>query len=620
MVKFGKISDEEWATLAPEDFPEANAIILVDQAQMEVSLESIRFNRLVRIKILTKAGIEAVGEQSFGYYKGTDKIKKFKAHTITPDGKKHKLGKKAAKTQASGNYRTRTFAFPKLEVGAIIEYQYTKASRRYQYLAPWYFQNSLYTMSSSFAVTLDNGFSYNYVTHRLSAGERKPIIDSVINVEGSGRDSWHKTFEWHVRNIPPITAEPYMGAVNIYRSSMKFQLKAYRGQYNRIDFTYTWSKLGEDAQYILDEYINRKGDVRKLAEQITQGATSDQEKSKLLYDYVTKNFQNSYEYQTSLFANDHTGDLLKTGFGSPEEKNLLLVTMHRQLGLTAYPVFIATRSFGRVWKESADLRQFDYLITYIEFGDSYVLLDATTKLRPYGIMPPDCLVDLGFQVDGKHSRLIHLTQVPLNSFRTDHTRVFLDDTGVAACSTICRMGGYMGAKLAQSAEKYTSEEFIEKRFLDKLNIDYDLDDHKAYLNDAGEFVVEMNYSSSDLTSQLDANLVISQTTMAFKSNPFYKPKRFFPVDFQFPFVYTNIVEIHPPAGVSEFELPNDLEINFLANSFVRQSDYRNSIVYVVQMLTIEGPTISEHNYSGLREFFGSVVLACEDPVLAIFQQ
>lgn len=619
MAKFGKISDEDWAVLAPEDYPEADAIILVDQAKMEVSLQSIRYNRLVRIKILTKAGIKEVGDQSFGYWKGSDKIKKFKAHTITPDGKKHKIGKKAVHTKASGNYRTRTFAFPKLEVGAIVEYEYTNVSKRYQYLAPWYFQNSLYTKLSSFAVTFDNGFTYAFASHRLSDDERRPMIDSVIDVEGQGRDSWHKTYSWQMENIPPVTPEPYMGAVNLYRSSMKFQLREYKDQYFRQDFTNSWSKLGEDAQYLLDEYTNRKGDIRQLAEKITPGATTDMEKSQLLYNYVINNFQTSYDYTDFLFANSKMGELLNNGYGSPEGKNLLLIEMHRQLGLTAYPILIATRSFGRIWKESPDLRQFDYLISYIQLGDSYVLLDATTKLRPYGLMPPECLVDIGFQVDGQRSRLIGLSQVPLNSSRTDYTRVFLDENGMAACSTISRMQGYMGAKLAQSAEKYTSEEFVRKRFLDKLDIDYELEDHKTYLDGAGQFVLEINFSSSDLTSQLDANLVIQQTTMAFKSNPFYKPKRFFPVDFQYPFTYTNIMEIHPPPGVTEFELPIDLDIKFLANSFVRQSEHRDSVVYVIQTLTIENPTISPRNYSGLREFFGSVVMACEDPVIAVFQ-
>ena len=62
-VQFGKISDEEFALGAPEDYPEANAMIIIDYGAMEITTSNIHLDRIVRIKILTAAGIDEVGEQ-----------------------------------------------------------------------------------------------------------------------------------------------------------------------------------------------------------------------------------------------------------------------------------------------------------------------------------------------------------------------------------------------------------------------------------------------------------------------------------------------------------------------------------------------------------------------------
>ena len=93
--KFGKVEDEHWQIGPPTDYPEADAIIIFDKADLVVGREKVVIDYHMRIKILTQAGIEDVGEWEISYYKEYDKLKGFKAHTITPDGKKHKVEKNA---------------------------------------------------------------------------------------------------------------------------------------------------------------------------------------------------------------------------------------------------------------------------------------------------------------------------------------------------------------------------------------------------------------------------------------------------------------------------------------------------------------------------------------------
>lgn len=77
-IKFGKISDEDFAIGAPDKYPEANAIVLVDYGDMEIEVSNFRLDRIVRIKILTKSGIDfsnELGRFEFDFERFTDSVR-----------------------------------------------------------------------------------------------------------------------------------------------------------------------------------------------------------------------------------------------------------------------------------------------------------------------------------------------------------------------------------------------------------------------------------------------------------------------------------------------------------------------------------------------------------------
>ena len=127
----------------------------------------------------------------------------------------------------------------------------------------------------------------------------------------------------------------------------------------------------------------------------------------------------------------------------------------------------------------------------------------------------------------------------------------------------------------------------------------------------------MDFEIPELATSLGSNLVISPIALAFRSNPFYKPKRLFPVDFQYPFTFMNVVEIYPPLGITDYQLPENLELSFGTNSFTRQSEVRDSVILLVQTLVIDQPLFRPPQYQGLREFFTKIVMGIEAQVVAV---
>jgi len=615
-IKFGKVTDEEWELGAPEDYPEAPALVLVDDGHMEVGTSNITLERHVRIKILTADGVDLVGERSFFYHDEYDKVKNLKAHTITPDGKQHKVEKDAMFVRSIGNVRERVLTFPQLAEGCIIEYSYKVVSERFRYLAPWYFQSNIYTLESSFSVTLSSGFTYNVSYQNVPPQERQPTEEVRPDVDRGGA---YKiiTYTWRQTNLPPITDEPYMAAEENYRSSLKFQLVKYEDPYNNIVFVESWPKLGEDFQESLDIYCNKRKDIRKLAEEVTAGLSTPLDKSKALYRYVARNYATADDYIYKFFVHEKADKMLEEMRGSEEEKNLLLTWLHQESGLRAWPVLISTRYNGLVNPQNTSLQQFDHIISYVQFADTYVLLDAQHETSPYGLLPPECLVDVGFMIDGDQSALIRIEMLNTLSYRADVTRMFVDQDGLAVCSTECRLSGYWASSYGRWYERKEPEEFAHEYFVDRLPGECTLGGYSCALDTTNEFVATIDFTSSDLVTKLDNNLVIKPIIFSYRNNPFKSEKRFFPVDFMYPFTYHSITIISLADSMAEVTPPKPLAFEMAGASFERSTIVDDGLVTVSTKLVIEKPLFSPAGYGMLRQFFDNVAQSCEDELAVV---
>jgi len=610
--KWGKITDEEKLIGPPADYPEANSIILFDKGHIEIKRKNIRIDYHVRIKVLTVDGIDEVGNQSIVYNDKYDKIKNFKAHTITPEGKKIKVEKDAIFDKTVGNRKEKTFAFPSVGVGSIVEYKYSHISDRHYYLRPWYFQNKIYTLKSEVAVTIPTGFTYTVQYQNMPPQFRDPVLNEILDPDESYPGAKIKTFVWTRENLPPVTDEPYMSAEDDYRSALRFRITLYENPYVHYSYEESWPELGAFRQQTLDEYCNVNDEVRKLAEEITAGLTTDIEKSMALHTYVANSFKTSSDYNSKYFMHDKMSKFLAEKHGTGEEKNLLLCELHMALDMPAFPVLISRRSHGKFYADFAYLPQFDYLIAFVQLGNDYDFIDASSKLSPYGVLPPNCLVDGGLLIDGEKSQLVRIREKTLYSGRTDLTRIHITADGTAACSTSCSFRGYYASLYGNRHEINDPVDFVEDYFLDKLDMEYILGEHECVLDSTHEFVLKMDYTSDEIVEQLDNNLIVKIVSYGFRDNPFKSEKRFFPVDFQYPFTYRNVMKVVVDGEVQESVLPEDLTYSCSGATFERKTTVQDSVVVVDSKLIIEKPQFLPNLYNQLRKFFDEVSLSSED--------
>jgi transglutaminase-like putative cysteine protease len=615
---WGDISDQDWAVQAPEDYPEANAVIILDKCHTEIGLEQIKMEHYVRIKVLTEAGIDEVGDRTITY-REKDKIKHFDARTILPGGDKKDVKGDAVHEKELTGYKQQTFSFPALQPGCIVEYKYTILTKSFYHPQSWFFQNSLYTLKSIYSAKIGQGFAYDISYQNVPLMNREPEIEERPDPNYSvTKGAKIKTYTWTMENIPPVKDEPYMSAEDDYRSSLRFQLASFENQYNNISFSRDWTELGKEWSDELDDYCNKDGEVKKLAQQITANLTSDRDKSQALYEYVAGEFATTDGL--TFFEHEKMSEMLQEKRGKGPEKNLLLAKLHQALGIPSWPVMISTRDNAKFNPRFPDLRQFNYMIAFVQLGDQWEFLDAANKYSPYGILPSRCLTDGGFLVDGEKSQLVRMTIKPTVSARIDRTRMYVNPDGTVACSTKVDLCGYSASSFGQEYAQTEEEEFVKDHFLDRLEVGCEPGVHHCSMDSLNQLVMDLCYTSPELARKLDNNVVITPVSYAFRTNPFKSEKRFFPVDFTYPFQYSNIVEVHVDGDPADYILPENLDYEIGGASYTRSSEVTDSAIVIVSKLSIENPEFPPVRYPALRDFFQKVAESAHDPLTVVLQQ
>lgn len=596
MPDWGKVSDSEWALQTIPDYPDANAAILFDVGKLEVTVSGISFYRHIRIKVFNEAGAEEAGDVTIWYW-DDDKIKDLKAHTITPDGKEYKVEGSDIKEQEHGDRRTKTFAFPHIVPGSILEYKFYNFNKRFTYMDSWEFHNDLYTLLSKISLDLAGGFVYSTAYNNVPGPYRvaKEDFDKRTKV---------KTFTWQRENLPPLRDEPYIGALNNYLSSIQFQMIRYEGEWEVVDFVDGWPELGEFfTDKIIKPYVKKDKGLDELVAKVTSGISVPEEKIRAVYRYVRDSIRTEKD-PDSYFSNEKLEELLNKRVGTSDEKNILIVEMCKSAGINGWPTLISTRDHGIFNYEIYHLRQFNHLLAIIQVGQGGVLLDASSKFCPYGVLPPQSLVKGGFLLEGLDSRAITINPSPPESDRLDHIYVTIDDSGLVRCSTHTVLTGYFSVYYGDKLEKNDEESFVKDILLGELDADYELISHELNLSiDELKLEATMIYTSPELVEKLDGNLFLSQPNLTFSSNPFVDDKRFFPIDFTFPGFYHTVITYDIDSAFEVTELPPKHELKASSLEYLRQSWMNEDMVTVESKFLISEALLSPATYVRVRNLF-----------------
>jgi Domain of Unknown Function with PDB structure (DUF3858)/Transglutaminase-like superfamily len=642
IYKFGKMSPEDFGVNAPKFDSGANAVILEDIGSTRFDgnnkgFFNLVFTRFIRVKIINKSGFDIANYELnlYHYGDGYEKLYSIKGSTFNLEKglvTETKLDDKSIYSEKYGkNHDIKKFSMPALKEGSIYDLEYTIKSPFGERLRPWAFQGEYPCLWSEYEVILPPPFHYLIRVQgdqHFDVNETKAVFGSfAIKFEnGTNRSDDYRMSgnsiqqRWVRKNVPSIHEEAFITSLENYKSRVAFQLNYFQWKTDtytgdRIDYMETWNKtsktlLRDEDFGIALSYENdwMKDDLKE----ISQGASSNEEKARLIYNYVRDNFKaadkEGYRKET-IYTQNSLKEVFKQKRGNVAEINLLLTSMLRHEDIHADPLILSTRDHAISNPSYPLIDDYDYVVCVAYLDNKIITLDATKPYNGFGQLPVECYNGWGQVMNEEKSVPMEFSPDSISEIRSTSVFINNDEKGKPSGS-IKIMFGKSGSYDRRVEIKNSSEKVYEQKIRNSNESDMVIGNFGIDSLNKCDFPLTIHYdfelknlSSGDI---LYFNPILNE---GFKTNPFKSMERHYPVEIPYRIDETYLLTMDIPAGYQVEELPKSARVAY--------NDKEGMFEYLIQKgesqlqmrvhLKLNKAFFPVEEYQTLRDFFAYVV-------------
>ncbi len=617
-ASWAKIDKAELAMSTPRVSPDADAealfweITVWDSGDWNSVRSSI--TEYVRIKIFNERGRDSQSSVSIPYMDDA-KLEDVAARTIRPDGSVVEVKKDAFfdRTVAKGfgvKVRSRSFAFPSVEPGCIIEYQWTYAQyghlthyvrlnlqreipvrRLHMRVKPVFFPNRDYAMRMR---------SYNIWVP-------EPVRDQEGFLESTLTD------------VPAVAEEPYMPPERQVTGWALF----YYAPMDEPSPTDYWNDVGKAVSERFDLRKSATSTVKEAARSAAGDAPVPGPGLDRIYEFCRTKIQNTDRASSGLTdsdrenlpANKSPEETLKRGRGTSRDINELFATMAVALGADARIALLADRGvafFSRDQKLVGDLS--DDCVA-VRTSGTWAFYDPGATYPPCGTLPwrneaEDALIPEGASASFVTTPLAG----PEASLTRRVAQLRLSQEGTLEGDARIEFWGH---EAAERKEEYAGvgaakrEEMVRDAARDGLGSAEITGIRLEHVDDtAVPVAVTYHVLARNFAQKAGARLLISPAFFeAGRKAPFAAQKRRYPVYFAHPWSERDSVRIDLPAAM-DVEAGDQPETAGVPDVASRESNLRVSLasdgISYVRSLTfgLKGQFLfPPSSYSSIKGFF-----------------
>ncbi|MEP6583246.1 MAG: DUF3857 domain-containing protein [Ginsengibacter sp.] len=644
--KFGKVSVEDFDVKSPLIDSSTNAVVIGDVGKSQFVANSnelsfsLIFTQKKRMKIINKNGFDIATVTIPLYVSDNNKAEKLSnldAYTYNLENGKiveTKVDKSSVFTEKhSKNWIYNKFTFPNLKEGSIIEYSYQVKSDFFFNLQPWTFQGEYPVLWSQYEagipefyqyVTLSQGYqpffinkidnssaSYSFVEHESRAESTGFKADNSSKINRFTVDGKMEYHTWVMKDVPALKEEAFTTTLRNSVAKIEFQINAVvfpnSAPHNYMD---TWetvaSQLMENESF--GTLIERPNNwLDKDVNDIVGNASTLQEKSRKIYEYVRDNF--TWNNNNSIYVTSNLKDVFKNKTGSVADINMLLIAMLRNQKIEANPIILSTRDNGFTHEFYPLINRYNYLIAKAVIDSKEYYLDATTRQLEFGILPSRTYNGQAREIAKNNAMPVYLVADSLKEMGATYIYISQDDKGSVEGSFKHNFGVYESLKMREKMTK-TSQEDLKKALQVEYPEDVTIDNFKLdslkLLNLPVALNCDLKFKSFE-----DADIVYFNPMLddALKNNPFAAAERFYPVEMPYAIDKNYFLTMQIPKGYKVDELPKSARVNFNEDEgmfeYLLSAD--KDLVQMRCRLLLKKATFLNEDYQSLRDFYAFVV-------------
>jgi len=329
------IGDEKEAAKIPseaqqtfeEKHKDKDVIFLLNELVIEIN-EDWSYAKKVhkRIKIL-KENAKYMGEIPVPYEKGREKITDIKAHTITPDGEKHRYSKIQDFRMRKGyrmysDYRYKIITMPEVNVGSIIEYSSTIMSKGKPIKdAFWYytdFGSNTPIKEHRFIITFPKSLGIKYKGFNVGQEPEITETDSTI------------TYAWRIQDIGDYDK----GVSESFLPPPRLEDVRDFIEFSSID---SWKDISDWYYLLVEKNLKINHSIEKAMGKVLKGHINTKDKVRAVLEYIQENFRYvSMSFGDNTLEPHPTDQVFRNKYGDCKDLSLLCMAMLKLGGIKSH--------------------------------------------------------------------------------------------------------------------------------------------------------------------------------------------------------------------------------------------------------------------------------------------
>jgi len=612
-ISFGEVPKEdlEMTEYAPD--PSADAVILENHASVSMRSNEkivVMTDCHVRIKIINTDGLDYANVEL--PYGSDEKIIGLKAAAYNlEEGEvvESQVDRKSLYYEKTSRYRnTLRFSVPNVRPGTVIEYKYTHESPDYFTLYTLEFQQDIPVRRCNFQVEFPGYFEYKFVPGgdlygiKYNSGQRR-ILFGNTTVEGF-------TGTWKGNNIPAYREEPFGTGSDDYYARIGFELSKINvpGYYFE-DVSPTYPKLSEKLLERTDfgEYIEKAGVVKAKAAELKAEGGSETDILRRIYTWVSGYMMwNGYSDFT---ASATMSKIHEDARGNAADINLMLLSMLRIAGLQADPIILSTREHGLVNPLFAIIQRFDHVAVAATADGKSFIIDATDPVRPFNMLPRECLNGQGWLVSKLGGSWLTLSNGEHNG-ETVALELTLDEAGTLTGKADNIYESYDAWMVRKFCSLQGDEAYRD--YMQSVNSQWKISDLQLEnLEELEKPVIEkISLTIPNASDKGDGIMYLNPNLYGrMESNDYYADDRISVIDLACPSVkkYKCIITI--PEGWTVAELPQSVNLKMDGGGagFIYSITTDGKKVSLESEIKFTSVTFPPERYVSIRKFYSDII-------------
>ncbi len=483
----------DWKPILPEYLalkegkidPKADAEAIFWEAWVEDTMQGgysvHKVENYIRVKLFNTRAVEKWGDVEVPFFPEQNmSIADFRGRVIKADGTivevKGGQVKESVKSKTKGsNYRVKSFAFPGLEPGVIIEYQFTEvfSERLMRYVRlpmqldvpAWEINYHVKPISPMFLTQGETMQAYPF--------NCQPTAWEPVKAIGL-RQGFVRT---GVKNMKAFVEEPDMPAEDDVKAWMLIYYTT-NTKDKPADF---WKNMGRKLRSTYNRDVKVSGEIKQLAAQLVTGKADVLSKAEALAIHCQTKIQNvAYRaagmtaearenfYKKILKENYDSADTLKNGIGRSGDIRALFFALAEAAGL--HPVWVAaTSATGALLRaDLLDPYLLDNQVIAIPDGEKMHYFNPGVPYMPPGMLDWDEQGQAGLLCDEKEPKLVSLPYTAPEFTHIERTaKMALDGNGTIRGDVTMRYFGHAAMRYKRDLDDLSPaerEETIRKRY------------------------------------------------------------------------------------------------------------------------------------------------------------